>query len=67
MNIEGKELEVKFYLSNRVAMQQKLDSLGERIAPRVHEVNLRFDTPDRSLTSTGRVLRLRQDTRARVT
>jgi len=33
----------------------------------VHEINLRFDTPDRSLTSAGKVLRLRQDTRARVT
>ncbi len=65
--MEGKELEVKFYLSDRVAMQHMLDSLGERIAPRVHEVNLRFDTPDRTLTSTGRVLRIRQDSRARVT
>ena len=41
--------------------------LGQVIAPRVHEVNLRFDTPDQSLSCTGKVLRLRQDTRARVT
>ncbi len=48
-------------------MQVKLEQLGQVIAPRVHEVNLRFDTPDFSLTSSGRLLRLRRDSRARVT
>ncbi len=33
----------------------------------MHEVNLRLDTPDLALLSTGRLLRLRQDARARVT
>ncbi len=67
MNIEGQELEVKFYLANRQAMEELLSSLGQIIAPRVLEINLRFDTVDRSLTSSGRLLRLRQDTRTRVT
>jgi adenylate cyclase class 2 len=63
----GSELEVKFYLSRRKVLEAMLNSLGQVIAPRVHEVNLRFDTPDFSLTTTGKLLRLRQDTRARVT
>jgi adenylate cyclase class 2 len=67
MNVSDTELEVKFYLSGREAMQAKLDQLGQVVAPRVHEVNLRFDTPDFSLTSSGRLLRLRRDSRARVT
>ncbi len=61
------ELEVKFYLSRRKEMEAKLNSLGQVSAPRVHEVNLRLDTADLALLSTGRLLRLRQDTRARVT
>ena len=67
MNSAGSELEVKFYLSRRKVMEVKLDQLGQVIAPRVHEVNLRFDTPDLSLTASGRLLRLRQDSKARIT
>src|SRR4030065_93399 len=67
MNSAGSELEVKFYLYRRKLMEVKLDQLGQVIAPRVHEVNLRFDTPDLSLSATGRLLRLRKDSRARVT
>jgi adenylate cyclase class 2 len=67
MNIEGKELEAKFYLSAKEAVQRKLDSLGKLTAPRILEVNLRFDTPGRELTSAGRVLRLRRDSKVRVT
>jgi adenylate cyclase class IV len=67
MSSAGSELEVKFYLSRRKVMEARVDSMGELIAPRVHEVNLRFDTPDLSLSSKGRLLRLRQDSRARVT
>lgn len=45
-----------------------MDSLDARlIQPRVHEVNLRFDTPSGDLTRGYRVLRLRQDTAARLT
>ncbi len=35
--------------------------------PRTHEVNLRFDTPDQALTRSLQVLRLRQDSKARLT
>ena len=37
------------------------------IQPRVLETNIRFDLPDGGLRSEGRVLRLRQDTAARLT
>lgn len=67
MSSSDQELEVKFYLSRREEMEAKLNSLGQVSAPRVHEVNLRLDTADLSLLSTGRLLRLRQDARARVT
>jgi adenylate cyclase class 2 len=67
MNIDGSELEVKFYLSKRGELEGKLDALGKVSAPRVLEINLRFDTPEKTLTPAGRMLRLRQDTRARVT
>jgi adenylate cyclase class 2 len=67
MNKEGKELEVKFYLSRRKELEVKLDTLGQMSAPRVYEVNLRFDTPDLSLTANGNLLRLRRDTKTRIT
>jgi adenylate cyclase class 2 len=67
MSNTGSELEVKFYLSTCKVLEVKLNSVGQLIAPRVHEVNLRLDTPDFSLTASGRLLRLRLDTRARVT
>jgi adenylate cyclase class 2 len=61
------ELEVKFYLANRPKMEHRLSGMATLSAPRVHEVNLRLDTPELALLSTGRLLRLRQDARARVT
>jgi adenylate cyclase class 2 len=68
MNSEDMELEVKFYLSNRKELEEKLIvQRGQLKDPRVHEINLRFDTPDQSLLNTGRLLRLRLDKRARVT
>jgi len=44
------------------AVASRLQDLSAALyAPRVHETNLRFDTPDGMLTSEHRVLRLRQD------
>lgn len=68
MSTTGEELEVKFYISKPGELEQKLIGLGGHLlAPRVHEVNLRFDTPASSLLATGKLLRLRKDTRARLT
>ena len=64
----AKEREVKFYLSDLKNIQKHLITAGAEISrPRVFERNLRFDFPDRSLSRAGRVLRLRQDDRVRLT
>ena len=64
----AQETEAKFYISKPARMRQRIVSLGsELVDERVLEVNLRFDTPDRDLHRLGRVLRLRMDTRARLT
>jgi adenylate cyclase class 2 len=68
MSATGQELEVKFYLPDLPALEKRLADQGAVLEqPRVHEVNLRFDTPTQALSQTYRVLRLRQDTQARVT
>lgn len=62
------ELEIKLYLSNLPAFQNRVEALGGGlIEPRLHEINLRFDTPRGDLTNSAQVLRLRQDTAARLT
>lgn len=59
---QDQELEVKFYLADLQRLRQRLTAAGARlIQPRVHEINLRFDTPDGALSRTSQVLRLRRD------
>jgi adenylate cyclase class 2 len=62
------EIEAKFYVSDLDGIRMRLQSLDALlIQPRVLETNIRFDLPDGGLRSEGRVLRLRQDTEARLT
>jgi len=62
------EIEAKFYVRNLGKIESRLQALETRlIQPRILETNLRFDLPDGGLRSEGRVLRLRQDTAARLT
>jgi adenylate cyclase class 2 len=62
------EIEVKFYLAHPEKLQQSLLRIGAAVKePRVHEINLRFDTPDGKLAAQHHVLRLRKDRRARLT
>ncbi len=62
------ETEVKFLITDPERLAEKLAALGAKLVqPEGHEVNLRFDHPDGSLTSTFQVLRLRKDTRFRLT
>lgn len=62
------ELEVKFCIRDLSAFEEKVKKLGAvLVQPRTHEINLRFDTPDNSLTNSYQVLRLRQDTESRLT
>lgn len=64
----SEEREVKFYLDDLRGMQKRLLAAGATIEkPRVFESNARFDTPDGRLAANKQVLRLRQDTRARLT
>jgi len=68
MSQNQQELEVKLYLADLPAFQARVEDLGADLTePRLHEVNLRFDLPDGELTRTAQVLRLRQDTAARMT
>lgn len=62
------EIEAKFYVRDLKKIESRIQSLDARlIQPRVLETNIRFDLPDGGLRSEGRVLRLRQDTEAKLT
>ncbi|MBN2117854.1 MAG: class IV adenylate cyclase [Anaerolineales bacterium] len=68
MSESGQETEVKFYIQDLEKLEARLRDLGAQlIQPRVLETNIRYDLPDARLRSEGRVLRLRQDTAARLT
>lgn len=68
MTSKDQELEVKYFIANLPALEARLQALNAQLVqPRTHEVNLRFDTPAGELGNTYRVLRLRQDTEARLT
>jgi adenylate cyclase class 2 len=68
MGQDQQELEIKLYLADLPAFKSKLESSGARLVePRLHEVNLRFDLPGGELTKNLQVLRLRQDSAARMT
>lgn len=68
MSDNGQEIEVKFYIRDLKRVEAGLGDLDARlIQPRILETNIRFDLPDASLRSEGRVLRLRRDTAARLT
>jgi len=62
------EIEIKFRVQNLPVLAERLDELDAvLIQPRTREENLRFDTPDGRLQSAHQVLRLRQDSSARLT
>ena len=66
--MKDQEIEVKFHVANLAQVEARLQSLGARQTQvRLHEVNLRLDTPELALTKSLQVLRLRQDDQARVT
>jgi adenylate cyclase, class 2 len=68
MSKTGTELEVKFYVSDLVALEKRLQSAGGvLLQPRQHEQNLRFDNRDGSLSRSHQVLRLRRDSQAHLT
>jgi adenylate cyclase class 2 len=68
MSANDQEIEIKLMLKNRAALESCLVEAGAvLVIPRVHELNLRFDTPDWDLSAGRRVLRLRKDNRSVLT
>jgi adenylate cyclase, class 2 len=66
--MDDQEREIKFYVQDLEMMAQRLHICGADLTrERTLERNLRFDTADQGLQREGRILRLRQDDRARVT
>jgi len=66
--MNGQETEAKFYIRNLRRIELRLLELkAQLIQPRIHETNLRFDTPNGDLRNSQKVLRLRQDDKARFT
>ena len=62
------EIEAKFLIKNLRGLETRLQGIGATLeAPRVLETNLRFDTSAGELSRAFKVLRLRQDTEARLT
>ncbi len=62
------EIEAKFYVIDLPSLRARLLTLGAQVKQkRVYEQNLRFDTPRMTLSAEKKVLRLRQDEKARLT
>lgn len=68
MAVGNIETEIKLLVPDLAAVDARLNTLGAVLhAPRVFERNARYDLPDGTLTAKGVVLRLRQDSRVRLT
>ena len=68
MSDDRLEIEVKFLVENLATIRRRLERAGGLLSkPRTYERNIRFDTPWQSLMLQGKLLRLRQDTVARIT
>ncbi len=64
----AREIEIKLAIRDRKRLARGLKRLGAKArdakCPRVHEVNLIFDTPDGGLAKHGQLLRIRTETPA---
>lgn len=68
MNGQEHEIEAKFLLVRHMELESRLHQLKARlIQARTHEINLRFDTPEKTLSRSHQVLRLRRDAIVRLT
>ncbi len=62
------ETEVKIYAPDLDEIAARIEAAGGVLAaPRVYERNIRYDDPARTLSQHGTVLRLRMDSRTRLT
>ena len=68
MPTDNLEVEVKFLVADLAGVRARLVASGaEPGAPRIYERNVRFDTADEELLGRQSLLRLRQDSRVRLT
>lgn len=66
--MENKEREIKLYIQDLEALANRLRVCGADLTrERMLERNLRLDTKDHSLKASGRLLRIREDDRVRIT
>lgn len=62
------EIEIKFLIDNLHEVEARLKTADARlVAPRVYERNVRYENADKTLREQKKVVRLRQDTRVRLT
>ena len=62
------ETEIKLYVPHLEWVQVRLERVGAKLtAPRVYERNVRYENAEKSLTPNDIVVRLRQDSRTRLT
>ncbi len=62
------ETEIKLYVPDLDGARERLESAGaELIVPRIFERNVRYEDAGKTLTPRGIVVRLREDTHARLT
>ncbi len=61
------EIEIKFYVPDIDAVRARIRSLGAELTSSGFETNIRFDDAAQHLTHGKKLLRLRQDTRCRLT
>ncbi len=68
VNSDFREIEIKLYAPNLDDIRARLLAAGAVLAhPRVYERNIRYDNADGTLVGSGTIIRLRQDSRARLT
>ncbi len=61
------EIEVKFYISNFKPIRRRMEEMGAASQGKWFETNLRFEDQDQSLFRQNSLLRLRRDSRNRLT
>lgn len=68
MQSDHREIEVKFCVKGLAQIRVRLELLrAELVQARIHEYNLRFDTPGGQLTQQSIILRLRRDAACHLT
>ncbi len=66
--MHAQEVEIKLAVDDLTTIEKHLVELGAKLkTERVYERNVRYENADKTLTDAGKVIRLRQDKRTRLT